>query len=263
MISTPWQRATLILVATLISVEGTPVLYRALAKGLSAGDWALASPRALLYSALALVPMLVALAFLEHPRDWLDRLGLRAKLGRALLLALLLTLPMTVGYSFFGSFRFDADALVVVALLPGLQEEIFYRGFLFGLLYRTCRWPLLPAALVGSVVFGLQHAYQGNDLSSALLAVVFSGIGALWFSWIYARTDFNLWLPIGLHVLMNASVELYAIEGGVALGPATNVLRMVTIALTIVVVAGLRRRREESAGAKVRESEAGERAALD
>ena len=95
------------------------------------------------------------------------------------------------------------------------------------------RLELPTRALIGSFFFGISHAYQGEDLAGALIAVAFAGVGALWFAWLYVDFGFNLWLPIGLHVLMNASVSLFQIEGGVALGPMSNLFRFVTIGLAI------------------------------
>ena len=53
-------------------------------------------------------------------------------------------------------------ALLQSSLLPGLGEELFFRAFLFGFLYRYAGWGFLPAALLVAVTFGAGHLYQGN-----------------------------------------------------------------------------------------------------
>ncbi|GGA79276.1 hypothetical protein GCM10011521_16900 [Arenimonas soli] len=127
-----------------------------------------------------------------------------------------------------------ALALVRTALLPGLAEEILFRGFLFGVLWRYARWGFLPAALLSSVVFGLEHVYQGNDASEAFAIAVLTGIGGVWWSWLLVEWRWNLWVPISFHVLLNAYWTAFAVADD-AFGSAMAVaVRLACIALSVL-----------------------------
>ncbi|MEM9058395.1 MAG: CPBP family intramembrane glutamic endopeptidase [Pseudomonadota bacterium] len=129
------------------------------------------------------------------------------------------------------------------AVMPGFGEELFYRAFLFGFLFRFARWGFLPAALLVAAVFGAAHLYQGNSAGEAAAIFAITALGAVWFAWLYVEWDFNLWVPTGFHVLMNAWWELFAVSDS-ALGPmGANVVRLVVIALSVVFTVLLVRRR--------------------
>lgn len=125
-----------------------------------------------------------------------------------------------------------------LAVLPGLTEELFYRGVLLGLLGRVFarRWPLPGARTswgggVGVILFALAHAwklpaYQMGLMSATNLHVSLQGwyywlplwhssaadqlhylaMGAL-FLWVRERTG-SVWAAVGTHCLMNASLLL-------------------------------------------------------
>lgn len=82
-----------------------------------------------------------------------------------------------------------------VSLTAGICEELLYRGFLMQWLDGVM--PIWAAMILSSVVFGLQHAYQGlagitrTTALGLLLAGVFVASGSL------------LW-PIILHVIIDA-----------------------------------------------------------
>lgn len=123
------------------------------------------------------------------------------------------------------------------AILPGFAEELFFRAMLFGLLFRIGGWGFVPASGVGVVVFGLAHMSQGSSLGEVFGIVAITGLGAAWFSWLYAEWGWNLWLSITLHALMNLSWSWFDISNnalGSALGNVGRVLVILTsVALTI------------------------------
>jgi hypothetical protein len=89
-------------------------------------------------------------------------------------------------------------------------------------------------------VFGIGHLYQGNDLLSALGAFGLTALGSLWFSWLLVAWD-SLWVPIGLHVLLNLYWELFTNDQTAVGDGLSNLFRGLVIALSIVLTLRLRR----------------------
>lgn len=219
-------------------------LFRQLA-GASTGTTRLAWLAALGYAPHLLAAWLFAAA-LVGPRHALALLGLAHAPLRGLAVAVALTAPLAVGYALaFPPAALEAPGYEFgrTALLPGLGEEILYRGLLFGVLFRLAGWGFLPAALLGAVLFGAAHLYQGNDWQEAAFIFGLTAVGSVWFAWLYVEWRFNLWLPIGLHVLMNAYWTAFDVSDN-ANGPWwTTALRVGVIVLSIVVTVIAARRR--------------------
>lgn len=133
--------------------------------------------------------------------------------------------------------------LVRSALLPGIAEELLFRAFLFGFLYRFAGWGFLPAALLSALVFGLEHVYQGGDLLEAGGIALLTGIGGLWWSWLYVQWRWNLWVPIAFHVLLNGYWTAFDVADNALGSTLTVALRLGCIALSIALTMALARRR--------------------
>lgn len=93
--------------------------------------------------------------------------------------------------------RINMQAVVVIALMSGVAEEIFFRGVLqaqFGI------W-------IASAVFGLAHIWKKTaivyGIYAALMGAVFGGI--------YEYSG-NLWIPILAHIVNNFVAIVYYIH---------------------------------------------------
>lgn len=88
-----------------------------------------------------------------------------------------------------------------------------------------------------SVLFGLGHIYQGHDIVSSLAAFGVTFIGSVYFCWMYAAWKFNLWVPIWLHILMNAAWVIFNVTGteDAVGGLSSNLVRVVSIVLAIAI----------------------------
>ena len=91
-----------------------------------------------------------ALFLLHARRDIASSMGLSHGFGTGLLFAVTATLPMIAGYAVIGEFdrELTADAAFTWIFIAGIFEELVYRGFVFGQLFRYARWGFLPAALL-------------------------------------------------------------------------------------------------------------------
>ena len=121
-----------------------------------------------------------------------------------------------------------ALALCVLAVLPGLCEELFFRGALQNLL-RTRPMSAHLAVWVAAICFSLLHAQPIGMIPRALLGAGF-GYVALWSG--------SLWTAIVCHMLNNALVVL-TYQTGVnadSIGLSTPIL---SIASALLTAAGL------------------------
>ena len=141
-----------------------------------------------------------------------DRKGLRGALAlSAGLLALFLGLAL-----YFPGEPVDGDALAFQLTMPGLDEELFYRGVLLDLLneafgrpLRVLGAPMGWGALVLSVAFGLTHAlgYAEGAFSFDAMAMALTGAPALLLVRIREKTG-SVLLPIVLHNFANSIFHL-------------------------------------------------------
>lgn len=197
------------------------------------------------YAVAGLIPA-AALLLLHRPNEIAAAMGVSRGFGTGMLFGALATLPMLVGYACIGSFdrEVSADHLLTRVLIAGFFEELVFRGFVFGQLFRYARWGFLPAALLTALAFGSLHLYQGHDWASALGAFAVTATGSIFFSWIYTEWDFNLWSVIWLHTLMNLPWIVFSVSASGAVGgTAANVLRLGTTAVAIGLTLAYKKQR--------------------
>lgn len=115
------------------------------------------------------------------------------------------------------------------AVFSPAMEELTYRGLAVGALMRLCRWRLLPACLLPAVFFGVAHAWQGQDLLSALGIAAITGAGGLLFGWLFVRWGFNLWPALFLHMGMNGLWEVFSFGDNAIGGWLGNGLRLAMV----------------------------------
>ena len=195
---------------------------------------------------ISVLQALICLAALRLTRGMglrraLRELGLLASPLRPLAFALVVTSPMLIGYAATSSLDRQATVvgLLFGAFLWPLAEEILYRGYAFGQLYRHAGWGFWPAALATAAVFGFGHLYQmvTGDLTllGGLGVFLITATGSVLFSWLFLRWSFNLWVPSGVHALMNLWWMLFAVDQTALGGWLANAARAGTVVLAIVV----------------------------
>lgn len=192
------------------------------------------------------LPIVVVLLLLNRPKDFFRHLGLDGNFIKGMVSALISTLPLFIAFPVVGDFNggLTWDKLVRSAVIAAFFEEVIFRGFIFGQLFRYCKIGFWWSVIIPSLLFGSIHLYQGSDPLSSLAAFGVTFIGGLFFSWIYVKWDFNLWCPVGLHFFMNLSWLLFTVEGNsvAAGGLASNIFRVLSVAAAVSLTAAYRYR---------------------
>lgn len=181
-------------------------------------------------------PILFAVFHLHKNTSWLSSLGLNKGAIWGSGAAFLATLPMFVGYGITSnlnpSFTFNTFLMAVVA--AALFEEIAFRGFLFGQLFRFTSLGFIPSILGGALIFASVHLYQSQDIATLIGIFVATFIGALLFAWVYVEWNYNLWGAIFLHGFMNMSWGIFNVADNAFGDNYANACRLLTI-LSVVL----------------------------
>ncbi|CAM3418288.1 CPBP family intramembrane glutamic endopeptidase [Pontibacter korlensis] len=181
------------------------------------------------------IPIFAGTLLISKRNKFFHNLGLNKSFLQALVFAVVCTLPMFIGFAFFFDFNPDIklNTLLVSILAAAFFEELYFRGFLFGQLYKHTSQGFIASVLLGALLFGLIHLYQSNNFNELIGIFLVTFLGAILFAWVYVEWDYNLWVPILLHLFMNLAWEVYS-AGDNALGGAySNVFRTLTIVLII------------------------------
>jgi membrane protease YdiL (CAAX protease family) len=168
----------------------------------------------------------------------LESLGVRRGVIRGLLVGAVATLPMPILFAISGHAKFNSEIAVqmgVFGLVSGVAEEVRFRGFAFGLLYRKLRLGFWVSIILPTVFFGLGHLYEVHGIRDALAIVALTGFGSVWFGWLYVRWEYNLWVPITIHTLMNSWWSIFNVSQSALGGHEGNDARLLTIALSVVL----------------------------
>jgi len=167
-----------------------------------------------------------------------ENLGLRRGIARGVMVGIIATLPLPIIFAIWWHATFNADVAVqvgVFGLLSGAGEEILFRGFGFGLLYRKLRLGFWLSMILPTAAFARGHLYQVHGFRESLAIIALTGFGSVWFSWLYIRWDYNLWVPISVHVLMDAWWSIFNVSQTALAGHAANTARLLTIVLSVVL----------------------------
>jgi membrane protease YdiL (CAAX protease family) len=150
---------------------------------------------------------------------------------------------MYIGFSFIFDFNTDIsiNTLLISVLSAGFFEELFFRGFLFGLIFRKTKLGFIPSVFFGAVYFGLLHLYQSTELAESIGIFLITFLGGIIFAWVYTEWKFNIWIPIFLHMLMNLSWELFSVSENALGSLYSNIFRFATIGLIIGLTVALKR----------------------
>ena len=183
------------------------------------------------------IPIFLGTFLINKKFNVFNSLGLSKNILQGVILAIIFTLPMFIGGLIFYKFNTEITLprLIASTILAGLFEELYFRGFLFGQIFRNTKLGFIPSITIGAIVFAVAHLYQSQDFSIMIGIFLTTFLGAIFFAWLYVEWDYNLWVPIFLHTFMNLSWDLFNVSDN-ALGNITsNIFRCLTIAVAIIL----------------------------
>lgn len=188
---------------------------------------------------IGLISLGLSLTHRIGPKRILRELGLLAPPGRAFTFAFLASLPMLIGFALSTKPHLSVIGLLTWTVIAPITEEIGFRGYLFRQLYRRAGWGFWLAALINSLLFALLHVYQaflGEFNVWELVGIVaITGLGGWFFAWLFVRWQDNLWVPIAVHIFMNAWWEVFAIDKTALGGWIANGTRILTVIIAVVL----------------------------
>jgi membrane protease YdiL (CAAX protease family) len=120
-----------------------------------------------------------------------------------------------------------------------MSEELLFRGYLFGQLYRRAGWPFWAAALVNAVPFVAGHFDQLSGkgwefVVSVAEVLLLVGVSALFAAWVYVRWEYNLWVLIFIHALLNFYSTTFAMSETSGFSWVDNVAWLMTLILVVL-----------------------------
>ncbi len=182
------------------------------------------------------IPIFLGTYFIDKRTSVTKSLGLSANILTAVWISILFTLPMFLGgLSFFKfSRQIDIENLIAGTLIAGFMEELYFRGFLFGQLFKKTKLGFIPSIFFGALIFASGHLHQSQNISElfGIFAVTF--FGAVFFAWMYVEWNYNLWVPIFTHTLMNLSWNLFEVDHSALGDVKANIFRGLTILTAIL-----------------------------
>jgi hypothetical protein len=125
--------------------------------------------------------------------------------------------------------------VAVGCFLAPFAEEVLFRGYVFGQLYRRARWGFWLSALAPSVLFALGHTYQATGVLQLVGIFAVTGLGSILGCWLFVRWKSNLWAVFGLHSLMNLWWEVFGIDDSALGGWIANGARLLTVTIAILL----------------------------
>jgi len=191
------------------------------------------------YNVLQIVSCIAAIIGTHRMRlpTAFEELGLVGSFCRAATFSFVAALPMLVAFWLSSPLNTQINVLSVAVgcFLAPFAEELLFRGYMFGQLYRRARWGFWSSAIVPSVLFALGHAYQSSDPLELLGIFAVTGTGGLFGCWLYLRWNGSLWFVFCLHALMNLWWEVFGVADNALGGWMANAARLATIALAILL----------------------------
>src|SRR5699024_7976135 len=193
------------------------------------------------------IPLVLGVTCIHKSNEIIDSFGLNRPVLQGLLFGLICTLPMLIGFALLFEFNPEItwNTFLISAVSAAFFEELFFRGFLYGQLYRYTKLGFLPSVIIGAFLFAFIHLYQSDELLRLIGIFLTTFLGAGLFSWVYSEWDHNIWVPISLHFFMNFFWMLFSVGDDALGGVYANIFRVITIILVIGLTIAYKKKREQ------------------
>lgn len=187
---------------------------------------------------VTLIPLILTLKILFPKKNITDLFSINKSVFKGFSVAFIGTLPMLIGYfiNFNLTDKVDFQSLFINTVSSAFFEEIIFRAFLIGVLYRFTGLGFISSALFGSLLFAQVHLYQGSSVTELIEIFLITFLGSVFFSWVYFEMNFNLWTAIFLHLFMNLYWEIFNISENVTGNLFGNSFKILSILLVIAII---------------------------
>ncbi len=193
------------------------------------------------------IPIFIGTFLIEKIDGVFKSLGLTENIFTAIWTSILFALPMFIGGLFFFKFssKIDFDNLIAGTIVAGFMEELYFRGFLFGQIFKKTSFGFLPSILFSALIFAFGHLYQSQNINELVGIFMITFSGAVFFAWLYIEWNYNLWVPILTHTLMNLSWNLFEFDSSALGDVKANLFRSLTILTAIIFTIVYKKNRNE------------------
>jgi len=193
---------------------------------------------------ITMLPLIITLKIIFPKKSITNLFSINKPFLQGFSIAFMGTLPMFAGYFMYFKLvqSINFQSLFINNVSSPFFEELIFRAFLIGILYRFTRMGFITSALFGSLLFAQVHLYQGSSLTELTEIFLITFLGSVFFSWVYFETDFNLWTAISLHLFMNFYWEIFNVSDNVSGNMYGNLFKVVSILLIIALVIYHKRR---------------------
>ncbi len=197
---------------------------------------------------ITIIPLIITLKVLFPKNNIFDLFSLNQSVIKGFSLAFIGTLPMLAGYiiHFRGISSINPESLFINTLSSAFFEELIFRAFLIGTLYRFTRLGFLSSILIGSLLFAQVHLYQSQNTSELIEIFSITFIGSVFFAWVYFEQNFNIWSAIFLHFLMNLYWEIFNVSENVSGNLYGNLYKFLSLFLIIAIIVYHKRKNKKS-----------------
>ena len=112
------------------------------------------------------IPIFAGMLLISKKNEFFNNLGLDKSFLKALAFSIVCTLPMFLGFALFCDFNTDIklNTILVSVVAAAFFEELYFRAFLFGQLYKHTSLGFIASVLLGALLFGFIYLYQSNVL---------------------------------------------------------------------------------------------------
>jgi len=191
------------------------------------------------------IPLYLGILIIHKKELFFESLGLKGSFKNALIFTLLVTSPMLIGNAIGYQINSELklESIVIGAIFSAFIEELFYRGYLFGQIFRYTKIGFIPTIFFGALLFASGHLSQSNEATIVFGIFMTTFIGALLFAWVYVEWNYNLWFPILLHLFMNLFWIIFSVSSNALGNIYVNVFRIITILLVFIVTIVYKRKK--------------------
>jgi len=181
------------------------------------------------------LPVLI-FVYITNKHKILKPLGLKSHIIKGIGYSFVFSIPMFIGYGILSGFTINLGPkdFWFGCVSAAFFEELYYRGFFFGQLFKNTKLGFFPSLILSALIFASLHLYQSNDLSTLTGIFITTFMGAGLYAWLFIEWNYNLWIPISLHFFMNLSWGMFSISDNAFGDLNANLIRGLTILFAII-----------------------------